>query len=340
MIGAALLLFGCADPASGPAQVDELPVVELDPPENGFQIMTDGMWIQPGESIVHCEVFRLDGDINDFYEIKTVEMKATQWVHHVSMHLIPPEGLENLSAHADPAEINYWPLEIEIPTGPIQCGWDVGNVFDHVKIPLLNSQSSEVYAEFPDETAFLLRGGEYLVVEYHFTNPTTEPIPARVAGNFHLSEKSAEHYLSSFFFTYNNIDVPAHTKKSHAAECFFPDDFVLWRFWRHTHEFATGFHVWHVGGEKDGEHVWSSYDWDESLFVFPEGPIVVKKGTGLRFQCDYNNTLDKTLVLGRDFGQEMCIVLGAIWTTDPDNNPPEPISCIGYKVAVEEMSNP
>jgi len=272
VIGAALLLFGCADPASGPAQVDELPVVELDPPENGFQITTDGMWIQPGESVVYCEYQRVGGDINDVHYVRSIEMKATPWVHHILVEFVIPEGVPELGLEASPDEVNYWPLDFEKPDGPVSCGWDDANIRSrHDTYPIGNSQLSEEDVSFPDGTAKIVRGGVYMLVEYHYTNPTIEPIPARVAVNFHVAEPPPEHLLAGFIFSYNNIDVPPHTQKSHAAQCVFEDDYMVWGLKRHTHEFATAFHIWHAGGEKDGEYIWSSFDWDDQNFLFPEG---------------------------------------------------------------------
>jgi len=330
-----LLCAGCSEETGEPPVTNELPAIELTPPENGFQIMVEGSWVQPGESQVFCEYIRIDGDYNDHYYVKSLELNATPWVHHVLATFVIPEGVsaedEGLVENLD--EIVYWPLDFDVPVGPTRCGWADENIVSrHEYYPLWNTQFTEESVTFPEGTGRQIRGGLYLMIEYHFTNPTTEPIPARVGFNFHLVDETPDHLLTGFTFTYNNIDVPPHTKKSFAAQCVFEEDLMVWGLRRHTHEFGTAFHVWHVGGERDGEYIWSSYDWDNQLYSFEEGAILVEKGSGFRFQCDYNNTQDKILIFGQDLGQEMCLLMGMIWSLEPGIT--IPVGCLATKVDV------
>jgi len=331
LLGALGLFASCSDGVESSADASELPAIELELPDNGFQIMVEGMWVQPGESQVFCEYVRIDGDINDRYFVKSIEMKATQWVHHVLATFVIPDGFDMLGGDMDPDEIVYWPLDFERPEGPVLCGWDDANVVSrHDYYPIWNTQFSEESVTFPEGTGREMRGGLYLMIEYHYTNPTPEPIPARVGFNFHKTDDEPDYLLAGFNFAYNNIDVPPKTKKSFAAQCLFEDDYMVWGLRRHTHEFGTAFHVWHAGGERDGEYIWSSYDWEDQLYSFPEEAVLVKKGSGFRFQCDYNNTQDKTLIFGRDFGQEMCLLMGMIWSTEPGIT--IPVGCLANKV--------
>ena len=327
-------LFGCAPAQNETPLSPDLPKVELSLPANGVQFEGQGLWVQPGASSVFCEVFLLDGVLTDFLEVRRVEMKSTPWLHHMSIGYILPEGITNVGDDVDPATINVWPLDEEIPTEPFECGW---SVFKHVSSTLYVTESTEDLLETPKDTAWLLRGGLYILVEYHFTNPTTEAIPARVSANLHFVDEPAEHLLSTFFFSYNNIDIPPKTKKSHAGRCLFKEDVVSWSFGRHAHEYATGFHVWFEEGPRHGEHIWSSYDAEDRFFEWPEGPLEMKSGTGFRFQCDYNNTQDTTLVLGSELGQEMCILLGLVWSVDSEKNLLDAIRCIGARADPEPM---
>ena len=100
------------------------------------------------------------------------------------------------------------------------------------------------------------------------------------------------------------------------------------------------FHRLRHQGERQGEHAWSSYDVDDQFYVWPEGPMVMKAGTGFRFQCDYDNTQDSVLVLGSELGQEMCILLGLVWGFDEEKNPMDDITCIGARADPEPMPAP
>ena len=57
--------FGCAPTQKEPSLSPDLPKVELAEPVNGVQFEGQGIWIQPGESAIYCEIFRLDGSIED-----------------------------------------------------------------------------------------------------------------------------------------------------------------------------------------------------------------------------------------------------------------------------------
>ncbi len=55
----------------------------------------------------------------------------------------------------------------------------------------------------------------------------------------------------------------------------------------------------------------------------PDGPTLLKAGTGLRFQCHYDNTTDHLLKFGLKATDEMCILFGTFWGTDGTGELPE-----------------
>jgi len=66
----------------------------------------------------------------------------------------------------------------------------------------------------------------------------------------------------------------------------------------------------------------------------------VKKGSGFKFQCDYDNTQDKTLIFGKDLGQEMCVLFGMMWSLEPTQSNPPAVSCLGSKKEVTTVEAP
>ena len=76
---------------------------------------------------------------------------------------------------------------------------------------------------------------------------------------------------------------------------------------RHTHQWGTDFNVWFAGGERDGEHIFLSEDYEDTIHSFEE-PVLVKAGEGFTFSCAYRNTEDYTLNFGLKASDEMCIL--------------------------------
>ena len=158
----------------------------------------------------------------------------------------------------------------------------------------------------------------------------------RHAINFHLVEDADVNHIAQTWGFYNfMIFTMPGQEASYAAECVFDDDVMLHSLTRHTHRWGTDFHVWHKGGEKDGEHLWTSNDWELDVdYVFDE-PIFVPKGEGFRFQCEYNNTTDHVLMFGTKATDEMCILFGVAWSPDSLVLPSQ--NCEAKTVSSKEM---
>jgi hypothetical protein len=157
-------------------------------------------------------------------------------------------------------------------------------------------------------------GGQAVVFDYHFINLSTETIHTLSAINVHTTDASnVQHQMSGLSFTNYTIDTPPKTSQSFMAECHLKTAVMIGALGRHTHKFGTDFDVWFSGGAHDGEHIWTSKDWEEETqYEFPT-PILMKAGEGFRFQCSYTNPGTKDLRFGTSARDEMCILAGSIW---------------------------
>jgi hypothetical protein len=119
-----------------------------------------------------------------------------------------------------------------------------------------------------------------------------------------------------FAFLNLSIDTPPGERRSFIGECKFDHDLLVQKIVRHTHQWGTDFKVWHTGGDKDGQMIFASPDYETTDHSF-EPPILIKKDTGFRFQCDYVNTSDQRLQFGFFATDEMCILGGVWFVVDP-----------------------
>lgn len=280
---------------------DEVPKVELEAPENGFQMHSNGRWIAPGTDVEYCEVITLPGTPDDVYYVDRLEVAMHPWSHHVIIEAA------KVGSEAD---------------GRMKDGLSVPcisgeSAYGNGLVDVIGAQAPYNQIDLPDGVGRIYTGGQKVVVDYHYFNPTLDYIPARHAINFHLVEKeNVDHIAQTWgFYNFFIFTMPG-TQSKFAAECTFKKDVMLYSLTRHTHRWGTDFHVWHKGGELDGQHLWTSKDWElEVDYVFDE-PVLIPAGQGFTFQCEYDNTTDEILKFGVKATDEMCILFGIAWSPD------------------------
>jgi hypothetical protein len=152
------------------------------------------------------------------------------------------------------------------------------------------------------------------VFDYHYLNTTADPLPARSAINFHLTDVSnIQHLAKGFGFRNFTIDIPAGQRGSFTGECHFSADVRVGSVTRHTHRWGTDYSVWYAGGAHDGEEIWTSTDWQHDVDHRFAEPILMSAGEGFRFRCSYMNDRDSALRFGTSASDEMCILFGIVW---------------------------
>jgi hypothetical protein len=270
----------------------------LTPPENGIQLSSAGVTIMPGQDVEYCEVVALPGSSDTLYYMNRFESKMTGGSHHLIVSAALPD-----STTADDLIVG----------DQYECA---GGTFVGDFIPVGGSQRSYEDKSFPEGVGRVFHGGQKLVLNYHYLNVTDTPVDAVVQLNLHLtSEDKIEYIAQSFGFLNVGFNIPAGTSDSVFTECTFSEDITISELTRHTHRWGTDFNVWYLGGEKDGELVFSSSHYEDTDYVFDE-PIQAAAGTGFRFECVFNNTEDHALGFGLKASDEMCILFGTWWNAN------------------------
>lgn len=280
----------------------------LEAPAHGFQILSDGTTIQPGEDVEYCEVVLLPGDEGDVYYVNGFESQMTEGSHHLIVSAIQPGTATEENA----------PVGERVPcTG--------GDVWGGELVPVTGSQHPYQSEDFPDGVGRVYHGGQKVVFDYHYFNTSPEPIAARAAVNFHTTDKDNVEKISRGFGFYNlGIEIPPGSEKSFTGECTFDDDVYVHKLTRHTHQWGTDFDVWYAGGDKDGELIFSSPDYE--TVDFPMEPEIIRGGEGFRFECTFKNTESYTLKFGLKATDEMCILFGNWYAVD-DGASMDPQGC-------------
>ncbi|HEX4339429.1 MAG TPA: hypothetical protein VH062_26160 [Polyangiaceae bacterium] len=273
-------------------------------PVDGFQLRTIGAEIGPGDEREYCEVARLPGGPSDEYYVSSIELANAKNSHHLALGVVTP-GSDAETLVAALGEGN----KTECPGPTIQFGEGV-EVVATIQVPYGVST-------LPTGVARKYVGGQYVVFDYHYANTGVGTLEARSAGNFHLVDGSTvEHVAQTFVLNNLTIDTPPGQSASFTAECHFDEDMLVGAFTRHTHHDGTDFSVWYAGGDKDGQEIWTSHDWqNDTEYTFDE-PALVRAGEGFRYQCDYSNSTTADLRFGTNVKDEMCMLYGPAWSTE------------------------
>jgi hypothetical protein len=285
-------------PDAGPPPITE-PGCEGDDclamPEDGIQVSSAGVTIMPGQDVEYCEVVALPGDSETLYYMNRFESKMTSGSHHLIVSAAAPDSRS----------------EADLTVGDqYECA---GGTFGGDFIPVGGSQASYHDESFPEGVGRVFRGGQKLVLNYHYLNISDAPVDAIVQLNLHLTTEDKIQYIAkSFGFLNVGFNIPAGESDSVFTECTFTEDLTISKLTRHTHRWGTDFNVWFLGGEKDGELAFTSDNYEDTDFVFDK-PITAAAGTGFRFECAFDNTEDYPLRFGLKASDEMCILFGTWW---------------------------
>ncbi len=277
----------------------------LNAPENGMQIESVGEVIQPGEDVEYCEVLQLPGDPSETYYVNRFEVGMAQHSHHLIVAAAIP-GSETEKAMTLGMKKKC--------LGPDVFGGEINSV--------TGSQHPYHEETFPEGVGKVFHGGQYLIFDYHYLNTSSAPVQARAAVNFHTVDASQVKRVARSFGFYNfGIDIPAMSKASFTDKCHFSHDLMVHKVTRHTHKLGRDFSVAFAGGTRDGEHIWTSPNYEDTEYAFDE-PVLMPAGTGFEFTCDFDNPTTEPVKFGVKADDEMCILFGSWYVANVGDEVP------------------
>lgn len=283
-------------------------LLELEPPEDGFQVRSVGTTIEAGQDIEYCEVGQIPGDPSEVYYVNRLELAMTASSHHLIVTA---------------AEIGS-DTEAGLTVGDrVLC--PIGSrVFGDDFISVGGSQQPYHDDTLPPGIGRVFHGGQKIVYDYHYFNSGETPVEARAAVNFHRVG-SIEKEARQFGFYNFNIDTASGEAKSFREACTFDHPVIVSKVTRHTHQWTNDFDVWFEGGARADEHIWTSSHYEEVDHPF-DTPVELAAGEGFQWECDIQNTTDHDLGFGVTAQDEMCILFGLYWNAD--DSPPRDTGCI------------
>ncbi len=285
---------------------------ELEAPARGFQLRAKGTIIEGGQDIEYCEVVQLPGNPSDVYYTNHFEATLTKFSHHLNVYAVDPNH----------------PVNEEIEVGDLhEClqptlGYKTAGTFGEGFAYIAGSSRPYTRGRLPEGVGKKLYGGQKIIFNYHYLNTSPDPVQAGSILNIHTIEADSIVHRSQLFALLNQtIDIPARNSASFTMECTMRQDVVVYGLSRHTHRWGKDFEAWYVGGERDGQHLFTSRDWETDIGFAPDPPLTVRAGEGFRFRCDFDNTTDAPLKWGDKATEEMCILYGSWYVANPGEAP-------------------
>lgn len=196
-------------------------------------------------------------------------------------------------------------------------------------------KSGEEWYRFPDGEGYRIQDGFEIVARMHYLNPTDLPLTVSPTYEwFTIDEATLVHELGPFLWMYNKFQIPPRATQTVSADCFLPNDHPshIVTMLPHMHALGRALTGSYIGGPLDGQRFLDSqgYNPDDGVLVQYEPPVDLTNVDGVRFECTWQNTFDKTIVEGVG-DNEMCMVFGYAWpVTKAYTLVAEPSNCIMF----------
>lgn len=285
------LVAGC------PASPDpERAPTDLDPPAQGqgFQLRTDLFTVNPGEEIQDCYFFKVSdlaakGGLSTTEPVNLHRVQLAQRTGSHHMNIFRVRTVKGL----DPAN------------GAIQRGKNgQGECFKSPNWsdwPLVANTQADGQLDwtFPDGVANVLQQDEWLMLQTHYVNATSQKTPegAEVAVNFHaIPKEQVKHEMGTLFATKQSIRVcKSNPTPEFTGTCQFkskePVNIIGAN--GHFHSRGKNFEMYSWDGTSIGKptpasRFYQSTAWDEPpMLRSPDLDVKVQPGGGVFFSCGY-----------------------------------------------------
>lgn len=130
----------------------------------------------------------------------------------------------------------------------------------------------------------------------HYTNYGDTTIQGEVYFNLHTVPKSeVQHIAKQFLANDDDFLLPANKVTTIHEEYGWGDTRNIFMLTAHAHQTMTDFKIFIKGGDRDGELVYYTDDWEHPPLQEYNPPIVLKPGEKLRTETIYNNTTNQAL---------------------------------------------
>jgi hypothetical protein len=286
-----------------PALLDDMsryeppPFRPLDPPEQGIQLHIGPYDVWSADrwdrEFYYFQPYQTDEDLF----VKRYEVSYREGSHHFILFNYP-EGTET------PTPEVYRDIRSPDGTPDDSVNNEISGLFPFRVVTL--SQTPYSNYSLPPKVALRLPPGAGFDLNVHSVNRTGQVQPGEVYVNLHtVDREDIDHVAEYTNFSNYNIFLPPHQETTLSKEFEFTETQNILQMWSHAHEHMTEFRIEFASGERDGELIYWTNDWQHPPILEFDTPLTFKRGEKIRLVTTYNNTTDKAITFGPLSSDEM-----------------------------------
>lgn len=292
----ALTLAGCPEPAPPETEPGDPAQIEPPPAGQGAQIETPEFEVGPGDEVQNCYFFR----VSDLAKAGGLDPEKPLNLHHVQ--IAQRDGSHHMNVFRVRTVVGLDPEKgsVENLNGAGEC-FKSPNWADW---PLIanSQQDGQLDWEFPAGVANVLPPDEWLMVQTHYVNATTQKTPdaGKIRVNFwHLPDEEVVHEMGTIFATKQSIRVcQSNPEPQYSGSCQInsPEPVTIIGANGHFHSRGKQFDMYTWDGVSidtppESERFYRSEAWDDPpMLISPELDVKVPAKGGVFYTCDYRWT--------------------------------------------------
>jgi len=272
----------------------------LDPPSSGHQLNLGPFDVDPQSEREFLYFTTIDNE-EDIY-VNRVQIGMREGSHHMILYDYPQGDRPNEGSYRDYYNKDGSPNLLTILS-----------IFNQRFV--FGTQLRDSDYQFPEGVALRIPANAGFDLNSHYVNRTDETHIGEVSINLHTIPKSQVNKVAqNLFESYQDIFLPAQQVTTEERVSTFEERIHVFQLTSHAHEHMMTYEIFIEGGDRDGELVYFTNDWEHPPLVTFDPPITLEPGQGLRSRATYDNDTDKTLRFGLLSQDEMMILFGAYYT--------------------------
>ena len=276
------------------------PFSKPDPPTNGIQLHLGPFDIQPN---FEREFFQYtDLENNEDLYVNRIEIEMRSGSHHFLLYTFnddtPKEVIPRYNVARDLRDSN----------GILNLSTLFSMQFHSF---FGGTQWQRLDYRLPDGVALKIPKHFGLDQNSHYVNRTDSTMIGEVFTNLHTIQKNSVNHVAQLF-DLNNQDLYLPPKKITTIEKIFKMDEKrhIGQVFSHAHEKMTEFVVEISGGDRNGEVIYWTNDWEHPPIINFDPPIILFEGQGLKLKATYDNWTSRPITFGFKSTDEMMILFG------------------------------
>jgi hypothetical protein len=283
--------------------------VPLAPPERGIQLHLGPFDVWPSE--VHDREFLYyqpnptPGDLL----VTQYEISYREGSHHFILYNYP-HGTPNL-----PPADTFRDLRDQNGNTNAAVALQIGQLFPFRMF--VGTQVPFTSYHLPPGVALRLPRNAGFDFNVHSVNRTGETRQGEVYVNLHTVDPSQVQFIAeSDYFGDTNITLPPRQVTTITKTFAFTEQRHLIQMWSHSHEHTLEFRIERAGGERDGELLYWTNDWEHPPQLEFDPPMTFEAGEQVRLITTYENNTDQTIRWGFLSSDEMQFMFYTYFTGD------------------------